>query len=543
LKIYPGLISIPPEILGKNDESFVWTTPYETYLEISKELTSSLVDIIYNGNLSSNLKLASVSILSVMNIDLIRIARAIIDSHYASLNNIEIIYEQDDCPVAYFIVNGNVNNLKYLARIESFYPGGNEKKSIKQRIFGVARRSVSEIESRLKKTSGRYDLQNECLLLRQYMTEMDVRPVNMRTELWPWKSKNNSYDEAQELVLLIIDSFKNILHKFDASLNIIKKSEYVAKIFLTERLRQALDKACFIENIELDNIAGDVLVGGTPQQDGRLLNWKYQIMGRKVWRFAHGGDRAFYDDSQWGLSELPYCGVYHVHGKGEAQAFKSKLARRRTYFVPEFKPDVISIGSLKHQLIWGESKLNKGRKYKSRSKLNIVFVAGSFLGEKHMGCLDFKMPDSLIADTQSWVINTLKEMKYNVSIKIHPGGFYHNLKIQERWGISVLSGRFNNENIDANVYIFDFAGTAFFDALASEKGIVQLIFCGSQIVDVKANRITECCKQQLNEYFEGQRKTFDVPLDPHGTNFQKSVWACLLKIPFGETKTISSQHH
>ena len=70
---------------------------------------------------------------------------------------------------------------------------------------------------------------------------------------------------------------------------------------------------------------------------------------------------------------------------------------------------------------------------------------------------------------------------------------------------------------------------------ASEKGIVQLIFCGSQIVDVKANRITECCKQQLNEYFEGQRKTFDVPLDPHGTNFQKSVWACLLKIPFGET--------
>lgn len=72
---------------------------------------------------------------------------------------------------------------------------------------------------------------------------------------------------------------------------------------------------------------------------------------------------------------------------------------------------------------------------------------------------------------------------------------------------------------------------------ASEKGITQVIFCGSQIVDVKANRITDCCKQQLKEYFEGQRKTFDVQLDPQGTDFQKLVWQSLLKIRFGQTKT------
>src|SRR5436305_5220920 len=41
--------------------------------------------------------------------------------------------------------------------------------------------------------------------------------------------------------------------------------------------------------------------------------------------------------------------------------------------------------------------------------------------------------------------------------------------------------------------------------------------------------------RQLDEFFEGRRQTFDFPLAPKGTHFQKFVWAELLKIPFGET--------
>jgi methylated-DNA-[protein]-cysteine S-methyltransferase len=39
--------------------------------------------------------------------------------------------------------------------------------------------------------------------------------------------------------------------------------------------------------------------------------------------------------------------------------------------------------------------------------------------------------------------------------------------------------------------------------------------------------------RQLDEYFSGNRKIFDLPLDLHGTEFQKKVWSELLKIPFG----------
>lgn len=41
--------------------------------------------------------------------------------------------------------------------------------------------------------------------------------------------------------------------------------------------------------------------------------------------------------------------------------------------------------------------------------------------------------------------------------------------------------------------------------------------------------------RELDEFFAGGRRSFDVPLAPKGTDFQKRVWAELLRIPFGET--------
>ena len=45
------------------------------------------------------------------------------------------------------------------------------------------------------------------------------------------------------------------------------------------------------------------------------------------------------------------------------------------------------------------------------------------------------------------------------------------------------------------------------------------------------------CKKQLDEYFAGKRKTFDLPLAPKGTEFQQKVWNALKEIPYGETRT------
>ena len=51
----------------------------------------------------------------------------------------------------------------------------------------------------------------------------------------------------------------------------------------------------------------------------------------------------------------------------------------------------------------------------------------------------------------------------------------------------------------------------------------------------KAVKICQQAKEELQKYFEGSLKQFTVQLSPEGTDFQKSVWKELCKIPYGKT--------
>ena len=54
------------------------------------------------------------------------------------------------------------------------------------------------------------------------------------------------------------------------------------------------------------------------------------------------------------------------------------------------------------------------------------------------------------------------------------------------------------------------------------------------------DRIIEAAGIQLDEYFQGKRKIFDIPLLMVGTDFQKKVWQTLLEIPYGKTETYAA---
>ncbi|MEB0249639.1 MULTISPECIES: methylated-DNA--[protein]-cysteine S-methyltransferase [unclassified Mucilaginibacter] len=49
--------------------------------------------------------------------------------------------------------------------------------------------------------------------------------------------------------------------------------------------------------------------------------------------------------------------------------------------------------------------------------------------------------------------------------------------------------------------------------------------------------------KQLDEYFAGDRKGFDLPLNQPGSDFQQTVWQELLNIPYGTTITYNQQSH
>ena len=58
---------------------------------------------------------------------------------------------------------------------------------------------------------------------------------------------------------------------------------------------------------------------------------------------------------------------------------------------------------------------------------------------------------------------------------------------------------------------------------------------------VEAERIADSAVLQLNEYFAGTRTSFDLPLDPIGTVFQRSAWNVLRTIPYGRTMSYAEQ--
>ena len=73
--------------------------------------------------------------------------------------------------------------------------------------------------------------------------------------------------------------------------------------------------------------------------------------------------------------------------------------------------------------------------------------------------------------------------------------------------------------------------------IAEEGGFITNIAFGERNFDgiMGENAVISQAKAQLEEYFAGARREFDLPLDMRGTDFQKRVWSALLTVPYGRT--------
>ena len=82
--------------------------------------------------------------------------------------------------------------------------------------------------------------------------------------------------------------------------------------------------------------------------------------------------------------------------------------------------------------------------------------------------------------------------------------------------------------------------------LRSRFGMLKVECSDTALVSVRvtaqpgedsSNGLCREVEKQLNEYFSGSRKVFDLPLDPAGTEFQQKVWDALQAIPYGARRT------
>ncbi len=77
------------------------------------------------------------------------------------------------------------------------------------------------------------------------------------------------------------------------------------------------------------------------------------------------------------------------------------------------------------------------------------------------------------------------------------------------------------------------------DRLARQTNHLEKIY-SSKLEEGESPFFTQL-ETELEEYFAGSRKTFDIPLDFKGTDFQEQSWNALLKIPYGETRSYQDQ--
>lgn len=76
--------------------------------------------------------------------------------------------------------------------------------------------------------------------------------------------------------------------------------------------------------------------------------------------------------------------------------------------------------------------------------------------------------------------------------------------------------------------------------IAEQDGKIVRVSLGGNGIPEGENKQTRLLVQaagQLDEYFTGKRKEFDLPLAAEGTLFQKKVWNALCTIPYGETRS------
>ena len=92
-----------------------------------------------------------------------------------------------------------------------------------------------------------------------------------------------------------------------------------------------------------------------------------------------------------------------------------------------------------------------------------------------------------------------------------------------------------------NTFHIHIKNTPVGDITIAERGgcLTCLCFGLACIGEYRRTALLDLCERQLWEYFAGQRRSFDLPLDMEGTAFRRRVWQALAGIPWGETATYS----
>lgn len=478
--------------MSKNKNKFI---NYSIYLDISTKVKQLIVTALEKIKNDEKAYVILTSIAHHLILDMYKLAKS---SYELDLINKQKINKE------YFSFSEIIPFLEKKNKKIDFKLFGNNEIYAKKKNFFSSIKSLlrfKQVQFEMNFSNSNYFLHNQSYLLDS-LTQTNQSRVFLRPEQWPI-SLTKTY-EVEQILSIILIQFNKLLDIYNIHILIAKKSRNALSVLILPKIIYAIAFFNTCESINFKNIKKKKIIGGAPQILGKVLNYFFKKNGGLVRRYAHGGDRVFFSDFFWGISELPFCDEYFVHSNAEKKFLEQKLKSKKIFDFNNSKCLIRTCGSPKHQQLLIENK-------KQKKKKKILFVPGSLLGEAHQALPEFKVPDYLTKDYQIWLMKTFKSLGYEVSVKVHPFGINHSAFLK-KFCNKIITNKFDILLNSSSVLIFDFAGSAFFDSLASNKGIVLL---NTQVRPfyIEAFKDLEKRCNIVDSFFDKENKIRFVPND------------------------------
>ena len=444
---------------------YEWILPYELYDPVSDGLVDTLVDHIEKITDSNDLALGTV--LRAKATDIANSATRILR------NGLEIhaLRKRGVNEVGQF---GTTHLHKYLCGSSDLIPGPYEDTNPYYRNNGVIRPIVAmgrRIKDVMSSPFDSVDVLQRNEMMSLFLDEKGISSRVMypfHLIYWPRVEANS---HARSCIKVLTDAVLACLDdevRSDAKL--VKRLNSVVNYVIGEHIAEGLGHLKLLRRWKDWGFRGTTFYSGTPKLVGRLLSAILREEGKEVIRFTHGGERGLFSDRLWGITELTYSSCYYMHGKGEAQLIAQRAETGGTAQFTGSWEEVSAFPSKIHHEILSRST-NATKRNRNRS---IVYVAQSYTGEGKSDMPSFKPPDVLLYEWQVWLLKTLKEQGYKITLKPHPRGVGKNGMHLRPYCDDVIEECFDPIIHQADCLIFDFAGTAMMNALASRNPVIYI---------------------------------------------------------------------
>lgn len=443
-----------------------WITPYDAYRFVSFDIPTRMASAVGDEE-RWLVRVAVQSQLADAVLDVMRVARLAYDLHRFHVNDVTPTFDAVAWPVLAYMWDGETTAaIDYMPVIHFARRGA--VASMKRMRHALRRRYKSWGQKGVA-----VDIQSLNELMAEYIGKSNASVV----QTYPFNQESPAYETPVPEVAAVVDKVQAVIEQTcPMSLRddkvIFPSFRLVLRRYLQVHFGQAYLDAAALQSRRVDRDMGRALLTGSPKPHGRLLSAFYMREGRDVIRFSHGGERGLFVDHVWGLSELVGCTQYYLHGRGEAELIEPRVKSGQIVTLAEMK-DVSfeTLGSDRHLA------MRKGQQTwaKSRNGKTVMYVVSAYTSESKTAPPSFKIPDVLLFDFQRWLLRTLKEAGFRVVVKAHPKGVQQEDFPHRQYCDEVRTSQFGPDIMrDIDCQIYDFAGTAFMDAMAYPCGIVFL---------------------------------------------------------------------